>query len=359
MARRFPGHQVFGREKGEVIFPHHWEIPELTSIRRLRARADLVPFPTVKAALSRNPRKSKWFLPLDGEWAVSFHERVEDLREDEVAAGADTSAWPRVAVPGDLCVQGFSHPHYTNIQMPFESRPPFVPDANPCAVLRTAFDLPRGWDKRRTVLHFGAAESQLWLYVNGSFAGMSTDSKLPAEFDVTEFLRPGRNDVAALCIRWSACSYVEDQDHWMELGLHRSVYLCSTDFLSIGDIEVRAGWNWEAVPPAGTLDVRVRAEFHRPSAAQTLANSNDDDPNLAWRVRAALYDAAGRPVPGAATLDTGPLSRDFRATLWQASLKPARPTPRGRSTTRAPCTRGRPRERTSSAPRFRTASPTS
>ncbi|MBQ6248214.1 MAG: hypothetical protein IJK04_15185 [Kiritimatiellae bacterium] len=150
-------------------FPRFWEIPELTSIRRLRARADLVPFPTVKAALSRNPRKSRWFLPLDGEWAVSFHERVEDLDEDELGAASgrasdltrQDAAPPMVAVPGDLCVQGFSHPHYTNIQMPFESRPPFVPDANPCAVLRTSFELPRGWDKRRTVLHFGAAESQL------------------------------------------------------------------------------------------------------------------------------------------------------------------------------------------------------
>ncbi len=314
-------------------FPRFWEIPELTSIRRLRARADLVPFPTVKAALSRNPRKSRWFLPLDGEWAVSFHERVEDLDEDELGAASgrasdltrQDAAPPMVAVPGDLCVQGFSHPHYTNIQMPFESRPPFVPDANPCAVLRTSFELPRGWDKRRTVLHFGAAESQLWVYVNGEFAGMSTDSKLPAEFDITDTVRPGRNELAAICIRWSACSYVEDQDHWMELGLHRSVYLYSTDFLSIGDVEVRAGWDWESARPAGTLEVRVRAEFHRPAAAQTLQNSNDDDQNLAWRVRAALRDAAGRPVPGATALDSGPLSRDFRATLWQTTLKQARP----------------------------------
>ncbi|MBR3087114.1 MAG: DUF4981 domain-containing protein [Kiritimatiellae bacterium] len=308
-----------------MIFPRHWEIPELTSIRRLRARASLVPFPTAGAALSRDPARSPWFLSLDGEWAVSYHDRAEDVGEGEVAAGADVSQWPRVAVPGDLCVQGFSHPHYTNIQMPFESRPPFVPDANPCAVMRTAFDLPRGWETRRTVLHIGAAESQAWTYVNGAFAGMSTDSKLPAEFDITEFLRPGRNELAILCIRWSAGSYVEDQDHWMELGLHRSVYLYSTDFLSIGDVEARAGWNWEAEKPAGTLEVRVRAEFHRPAAAQTLQNSNDSDPNLAWSVRASLFDSAGRPVPGAAALSSGPLSRDYRATLWQTSLRPARP----------------------------------
>ncbi len=308
-----------------MIFPRHWEIPELTSIRRLRARAALVPFPSAETALSRDPARSPWFLSLDGEWAVSYHERVEDADDREVSAGADVSSWPRVAVPGDLCVQGFSHPHYTNIQMPFESRPPFVPDANPCAVLRTAFDLPLGWESRRTVLHLGAAESQAWIYVNGAFAGMSTDSKLPAEFDVTDHVRPGRNELAVLCIRWSACSYVEDQDHWMELGLHRSVFLYSTDWLSIGDVEARAGWDWRGARPAGTLQVRVRAEFHRPAAAQTLQNSNDDDPNLGWSVRARLFDETGRPVPGAAALESGPLSRDYRATLWEAALSPARP----------------------------------
>ena len=309
----------------EPFFPRHWEIPELPSIRRLRARPDLLPFPTAGAARSRDARRTPWFLSLDGDWAVSFHDRVEDASPAEVAAGADVSAWPRAAVPGDLCVQGFSHPHYTNIQMPFESRPPHVPDENPCAVMRTEFDLPRAWEKRRTVLHVGAAESQVWVYANGEFAGMSTDSKLPAEFDITPFVRPGRNELAALCIRWSACSYVEDQDHWMELGLHRSVYLYSTDFLSIGAVEVLAGWDWQAARPAGLLEVRVRAEFHRPAAAQTLQNSNDDDPNLAWSVRASLFDSAGRPVPGASALESGPLSRDFRATLWQTSLRPARP----------------------------------
>ena len=302
-----------------ALFGRPWEIPELTSMNRLRGRCDLVPFPTPAAALSRNPRRSKWFLPLDGDWSVSYHGRVEEATAAEVAAGADVSKWPKAAVPGDLCTQGFSHPHYTNVQMPFENRPPFVPDDNPCAVLRTAFDLPKGWAERRTVLHVGAAESQAWYYVNGRLAGMSTDSKLPSEFDVSKFLSEGRNELAVLCVRWSAQSYVEDQDHWMELGIHRSVYLLSQGDKFVEDLTVRAGWDWEAAKPAGTLDIRVKVNYaDMPPPREGWADM--DAPTNDWSADFALFDAAGRPVPGASALSTGPQSVDWRSNEGEASV---------------------------------------
>ena len=260
-----------------ALFARPWEIPELTSMNRLRGRADLVPYPTAAAALSRNPKKSKWFLPLDGKWSVSYHDKVEQVKAAEVADKADTAKWPKVDVPGDLCTQGFSHPHYTNVQMPFRNDPPRVPDDNPCAVLRTSFVLPKGWAKRRTVLHVGAAESQAWYYLNGALVGMSTDSKLPSEFDLTKHLREGRNELAVLCVRWSAQSYVEDQDHWMELGIHRSVYLYSQDRIFLGDVTVRAGWDWEAKKPAGTLWVRAKAEYVSSPDRHGWNNLDDED----------------------------------------------------------------------------------
>ena len=302
-----------------VLFARPWEIPELTSMRRLRARPDMVPFPTEAAALTRNPKRSRWFLSLDGEWSVSYHDRPEQVTASEVADGADTSAWPRVAVPGDLCTQGFSHPHYTNVQMPFENDPPRVPDENPAAVLRTAFDLPRGWKERRTVLHVGAAESQAWYYVNGAFAGMSTDSKLPSEFDITKFLREGRNELAILCVRWSAQSYVEDQDHWMEFGIHRSVYLYSQGAKFIEDLSVRAGWDWESDKPAGTLSARVKVDYAIPPRRDDWSIRGMDDPCNDWSVDVRLYDDKGRPVPGA-SLSTGPQSIDWRANLGEATV---------------------------------------
>ena len=307
-----------------TLFSRPWEIPELVSMNRLRGRADLVPFPTEKAAFSRDPRKSKWFRSIDGEWSVSYHERVEDVKAEEIADGADVSSWPKVAVPGDLCTQGFSHPHYTNVQMPIENRPPFVPDENPCAVLRTSFELPRGWEKRRTVLHLGGAESQAWVYVNGKLAGMSTDSKLASEFDITRFARPGRNELAVLCVRWSAQSYVEDQDHWMELGIHRPSWIFSRESLYIGDVVVRAGSDWEAAKPAGTLSVTAKVEYTVAPDRHTWRPMDIDDPHNDWSVTATLYDAAGKPVPGAA-LDSGPQTYDYRSNLGEATVSAARP----------------------------------
>ena len=289
-------------------------------MNRLRGRSDLVPHSTVASALSRNPKRSKWYLGLDGEWAVSYHGRVEEATPAELADGVDTSSWPKVSVPGDLCTQGFSHPHYTNVQMPFENDPPRVPDDNPCAVLRTSFDLPKGWETRRTVLHAGAAESQAWFFVNGTFVGMGTDSKLPSEFDVSKAVRAGRNELAVLCVRWSAQSYVEDQDHWKEFGLHRSLYLYSQDRVFFGDLEIRAGWDWQAAKPAGTLRVRAKIEYAEPPDRHDWNMATIDDPHNDWIVETALYDAKGKPVPGA-SLSSGPQSYDWRSNLGDAVLE--------------------------------------
>lgn len=307
-----------------TLFARPWEIPELTSMNRLRGRADLVPYPTAAAALSRDPKRSKWYLSLDGKWAVSFHEKVEQAKAAEVADKADTAKWPKVDVPGDLCTQGFSHPHYTNVQMPFKNDPPRVPDENPCAVLRTSFVLPKGWKERRTVLHVGAAESQAWYYVNGALVGMSTDSKLPSEFDLSKFVREGRNELAVLCVRWSAQSYVEDQDHWMELGIHRSVYLYSQGPLHVGDVTVRAGWDWRAKKPAGTLWIRLKADHSSPPDVHAWDPKKIDDPHNDWSFDAQLFDAKGRPVPGA-KLSSGPQSYDWRSNLGEAVVEASLP----------------------------------
>ena len=307
-----------------ALFARPWEIPELTSMRRLRARPDLVPFPTEKAALTRDPKKSKWFKSLDGQWSVSYHEHVEEVSAAEIADGADTSKWPQVAVPGDLCTQGFSHPHYTNVQMPFKNCPPLVPNDNPCAVLRTAFDLPKGWESRRTILHLGGAESQAWVYVNGALAGMATDSKLSSDFDVTPFVRPGRNELAVLCVRWSAQSYVEDQDHWQELGIHRPTWIFSQANVFLQDVAIRAGWDWKAAKPAGTLSVTAKVEYASAPDRHDWTPSKLDDPHNDWSVEATLYDAAERPVPGAA-LDSGPQSYDYRSNLGEATIAAKKP----------------------------------
>ena len=274
----------------QLLFGRPWEIPELVSINRLRARsARLLPYRTEAQALRRDPAKSPWFKCLDGEWAFRYFERPGDIAEADLADGADTAAWPRIAVPGDFTMQGWSIPHYTNVQMPFANDPPRVPDANPTGLYRLSFDLPAGWESRRTVLHFGGSESETVVFLNGKRVGMFTDSRLPSEFDITPFARAGRNDLAVVVIRWSASSYIEDQDHWWQAGLFRDVYLYSQKAeLRVEDVHVRAGY--DPATGDGTLDLEVKLD----SAQTTWSGAAPE-----WRdpvVEAQLFGPDGKPA---------------------------------------------------------------
>src|SRR5439155_21872175 len=122
-------------------------------------------------------------------------------------------------------MQGYDIPIYTNVAMPFPDRPPRVPDRNPTGIYRRRFALPRGWGGRRVVLGFGGCEGALHVLVNGGPAGLSKDARTPAEFDITELVRAGENEVVAIVVRWSDASFVEDQDQWWHAGISRSVYL--------------------------------------------------------------------------------------------------------------------------------------
>jgi len=253
----------------DLLFPGGqpcWEFPELFRIAKLPPRSTT----QVWEDGSR--------LSLDGEW--DFH-----LAKDPVAAAKFVDApghWDRIHVPGNWQMQGFwDKPHYTNVQMPFPEEPPRVPAANPTGVYRRAFQLPREWKGRRVVLHFGGADNTLLVFLNGQSAGLSKDSRTPAEFDVTKFLRAGRNELTALVIKWSDATFIEDQDHWWLSGLHREVFLHATNPVHIADVSARAGLSDDFL--TGTLDLRVSVDY-------------PGDPEPGCRVEARLLDAGGKAV---------------------------------------------------------------
>ena len=239
--------------------PPFWEIPELTQVNRLPARAFAYPYADAAAALARDPAGSPWVLPLDGEW--SFHYLGSPYEVTPVHVGAtEVRGGGAIRVPGNWTMQGWDRPHYTNRVMPFENDPPRVPDANPTGVYRRRFSVRENWAGRRTRLRLNGAESLALVYVDGAFAGMSSDSRLPAEFDLTPWIRPGREQtLSVVVVRYSAFSYVEDQDHWWMAGLHRSVELLSTADAWIEDVFAKTGYRAE--DGAGSLDLRVRAGF--------------------------------------------------------------------------------------------------
>ncbi|KAL7613821.1 hypothetical protein Lser_V15G06726 [Lactuca serriola] len=154
------------------------------------------------------------------------------------------STWDTIPVPSNWQMHGFDRPIYTNIIYPFPLDPPHVPEDNPTGCYRTYFQLPKEWEGRRILLHFEAVDSAFHVWVNGSLVGYSQDSRLPAEFEITEFCHEcgsdKKNVVAVKVYRWSDGSYLEDQDHWWLSGIHRDVLLLSKPKVFIADYFFRS-----------------------------------------------------------------------------------------------------------------------
>ncbi len=216
-----------------------WEMPECVALNRLPMRVPLTAYPTADAA--REGGEAPWRVSLDGAWHFRLVESPLAAPAQFAAPAYDDSAWSEIRVPGTWVRQGHDRPHYTNVVMPFPHEPPATPRRNPTGLYRRVFKLPPAWRGRRIVLHVGSADSVLLVYVNGSFVGLSKDSRLPAEFDLTPYVRRGQNVLAAMVIRWSDASYVEDQDQWWQPGIHRSVELYSTAAAYIRDLRITAG----------------------------------------------------------------------------------------------------------------------
>ncbi|RKF17996.1 DUF4981 domain-containing protein [Alginatibacterium sediminis] len=236
-----------------------WQSPELPAINKLCPRATLYPYDSVEKALARDREASPWFESLDGQWKFKLYDSPEQVPESDFSIDCDDAHWRVLTVPGNWTMQDVGDkPQYTNVQMPFVLNPPMVPEHNPSGVYRCQFELQQGWDKRRTVIHFGGVESAFYVYVNGEQAGFAKDSRTPAEFDITNLLQSGTNHIAVLVIRWSDGTYLEDQDHWFMAGIHREVYLYSTDSAYIQDLFAKAGLDDDY--QNGHLNVKLKVE---------------------------------------------------------------------------------------------------
>ena len=282
----------------DLFGPASWTSAELIAIGRRPMRSPLLAHPTAESA--RVGRESSpWFRSLDGQWRFRLYDRPGEVTLHDVAAGADTREWDTITVPGHWTTQGFDRPHYTNVQMPFPGRPPEVPEVSPTGVYRTTFRVASTWKSRRVVLNVGSAETVLYVFVNGQPVGSSTDSRLAAEFDITDSLAKGANELALVVVKWSAQSYIEDQDHWKMGGLPREVTLRSVAPVSIEDVRIDAGLADDLT--TGTLRVRT-----------TVAFATGDDVGRGWKIEARLETSKAKRV---GTVLRGEVPADLRPYL--------------------------------------------
>jgi beta-galactosidase len=262
----------------DALLERFYELPECVGLGRLPPRAALTPYPDAASARAGGPSPHR--LSLDGRWRFRLVPRPADAPADFARPDFDDRDWGEILVPGAWTLQGHDRPHYTNVVMPFAAEPPRVPEKNPTGLYRTRFALPEAFEGRRVVLHFGAAESVLVAYVNGHAVGLSKGSRLPAEFDVSDALRPGENVVAAAVVRWSDASWIEDQDQWWHAGLQRGVHLEASAAVYLADLHAEA----TLADDLATGLLRVRAEVGFQGV-----------PEPGWRVEFRLETQDGRP----------------------------------------------------------------
>ena len=254
-----------------------WSDPSLIALRRLPMRAPSTAHRTAAEAragdLAGSSRRS-----LDGAWSFQLYDTPDDASIDD-----DSTSAMLVDVPGSWTMQGTGDlPHYTNVQMPFPGPVPRLPPRNPTGVYSRGFDVPKAWTKgHRIVLHVGAAESVHAVYVNGAFGGFGTDSRLASEYDITDLAAPGANRIAIAVARFSAQSYVEDQDQWWMAGLHREVFVEARGAVRIDDLRCIA--DLDVVTGVGSLRVTSTVAFAL-------------HPERGWQVRTTLETLGGRRI---------------------------------------------------------------
>ncbi len=231
-----------------------WENPEVTGINKLQGHATFWGYDSAENALS-NTSPSR--LSLNGDWQFELHPNPAALDKSKLQ-NPDS----KISVPGNWTVQGFDKPIYTNVKMPIPDNPPHVPqEDNPTGVYRRTFDLPADWEDQRIILRFEGVESFFCVWVNDHYVGLSKDSRLPAEFDVTKFVQSGENSVTCSVIRWSDSSYIEDQDHWWMAGIYRDVWLYATPKTHIFDIFAKTTFsNGDFSKARLSVDVTVHGE---------------------------------------------------------------------------------------------------
>ncbi len=220
-----------------------WLDPEVNQINRLPMRANYFPYESIAESHLDKTQASN-FLSLHGDWKFHWVENADQRPINFYETNLDDSDWDRFPVPGIWELNGYGDPIYVNVgyawREKFRNNPPQVPVAeNHVGSYRKEIRIPKDWDGKKIIAHFGSVTSNLWLYVNGQFVGYSEDSKLGAEFDLTPYVTPGKKNLIAFQVfRWCDGTYLEDQDFWRFSGVARETYLYARDTVHLNQLRI-------------------------------------------------------------------------------------------------------------------------
>ena len=237
-----------------------WKNPAVNQQNREARRANFFAFESEELARKGDKTQSQRYLSIEGKWRFHFVKDHNDAPKDFWRTDFDDSRWVDFPVPGLFELNGYGDPIYKNIGYAwgttFESKPPYISETNNyTGSYRRSFDLPQSWKGQQVLLHVGSATSNLMVWVNGKYVGYSEDAKIAAEFDLTKYVKPGKNLIAMQVMRWCDGTYLEDQDFWRFTGIAREVYLYARPKAHVEDITISQDY----VNGNGVLNVDVKA----------------------------------------------------------------------------------------------------
>lgn len=293
---------------------HDWEDPHVSGRNRETSHTPLWAYANPAAAARFDRGASPYALSLDGEWRFHLAPSPLAVPAGFAAPDFDDAGWERIAVPGNWQLRPScpDRPIYTNIAYPFPPNPPFPPDRNPTGCYRRTFEVPAAWAGREVRIIFESVDSAFHLWINGTEVGYSEDSRLPAEFSLTPYLRTGVNTLAVRVLRYCSGTYLEDQDYWQMSGIQRRVRLLAKPPAHIRDFRVQT--LFDAAYENATLDVAVCLETRDLPPQAPSPHWTSFYPDLGASL--TLLDASGQTV-----VEAGPLPFSGQTNVYGDPLR--------------------------------------
>ncbi|MEA4918653.1 glycoside hydrolase family 2 TIM barrel-domain containing protein [Proteiniphilum sp.] len=231
---------------------HEWENEAIFGVNKEEGHVTYIPFSSIESLKKsayfekpwEQPIESELFLLLNGNWKFNWVKQPSERPQDFYKMNYDVSSWKEIPVPSSWEMHGYGTPIYTNITYPFANKPSVIlpqkgytneKEPNPVGSYRRNFTVPENWDGKEIFLHFNGVYSGFYVWINGQKVGYSEGANNDAEFNVTQYVKPGENVVAVEVYRWTDASYIEDQDMFRLSGIHRDVYLYAAPKLHVRD----------------------------------------------------------------------------------------------------------------------------
>ncbi len=274
-----------------------WENERIFSINKEPGAATFIPFASVDEMKADPSYAHPWertassrHMLLNGKWKFHWVKAPEERPMNFYKPSFDVSGWDEIPVPLNWEMMGYGTPIYTNITYPFRNNPPFIQgqrgytindEPNAVGSYRRDFTLPKSWNDKEVFLTFEGCYSAMYVWVNGKKVGYSQGANNDARFDITKYVKPGKNTLAVEVYRWSDGSYLEDQDMFRMSGLHRDVYLTATPKTHLRDLY---------------LTSKLSPNYDKAELSIAATVRNDGKKVAPVSVRTSLIDANGKTL---------------------------------------------------------------